>query len=144
MALQGMKDIFPDMDFEADMGFDLSDIDVMMLETGKGDDFGITKDMVSEAKKEAREKPGKGAETDEYFKAAKAEARQAAREENAAGHGSVDTIDYTLTIVFPNNHEKREFMRKIRKKPEEKFLKSTILLDIYNRAYDISILGGKD
>jgi len=144
-ALQGMKDIFPDIDFELDMGFDLSDIDVMMLETGKGaEDFGIVKDAVSEAKKEAKREAQKSAETDEYFKEAKVEARQAAREENAAGNGSVETIDYTLTIVFPNNHEKREFMRKIRKKESEKFLKSTILLDIYNRVYDISVFGGRD
>jgi len=143
-ALQGMKDIFPDMDFEADMGFDLSDIEVMALETGK-DDFGVTKDTVSEAKREAKKTAKQEPmEADEYFKAAKAEARRTAREENAAGNGDVGTIDYALTIVFPNNHEKREFMRKIRKPEKEKYLKSTILLDIYNQVYDISILGGRD
>jgi len=143
LALQGMKDIFPDMDFEADMGFDPSDIDVMMLETGD-EDFGVVKDMVSEARKEAKKEVQKEKETDEYFKAAKADARQTARQENAAGNGDVGTIDYTLTIVFPNNHEKREFMRKIRKPEKEKFLKSTILLDIYNHVHDISVLGGRD
>ena len=139
MALQGMRDMFPDMDFELDFGFDPSDIDVMMLETGE--DFGIVGDSVSEARKEAKREAGGDAD---HFKAAKAEARQTAREENAAGHGSVETIDYIVQIVFPNNHEKREFMRRIRKPEKEKFLKSTVLLDIYNRVHDISIFGGKD
>jgi len=143
MAPQGMKDVFPGIDFEADMGFDLSDIDVMMLDTGNGG-FGIVKDAVSEAKKEARKQALREKETGDYFKAAKAEARQTAREDNAAGKGGVDTIDYTLTIVFPNNHEKREFMRKIRKPEGEKFLKSTVLLDIYNRVHDLSIFGGRE
>jgi len=143
LALQGMKDIFPGIDFETDMGFDPSDIDVMMLDTGK-EDFGIIKDSVSEAKKEAKKEKQREKETGEYFKAAKAEARQAAREENAAGNGSIETMDYTVTIVFPNNHEKHNFMRKIRKPEKEKFLKSTILLDIYNHDYDISVFGGKD
>jgi len=83
--------------------------------------------------------------TADHFRQAKKETRENAKRDNQQGDSyNLAESDYVVQIVFPNNHEKREFMRKIRKKPEEKFLKSTVLLDIYNRVYDISVFGGDE
>ena len=129
-ALQDMKDIFPDMDFQTDMGFDESDINIMF---GKQEED--TKLMEEQSKAQEY--------TADHFRNAKRETRENAKRENQQGDSyNLAESDYVVQIVFPNNHEKREFMQKIRKKPEEKFLKSTVLLDIYNRVYDLSVFGG--
>jgi hypothetical protein len=133
-ALQNIKEMYPDMDYEADMGFDQSDIAVMLLETAK-EDFDLITDVVSEAKKEKKS---------EDYREAKKNQREAIKEAKAAGEADVTSIDYVIQIVFPNNHEKHEFMRKIRKPEKETYLKSSILLDIYNHVYDISVFGGKE
>jgi hypothetical protein len=129
----------------------LSDIEVMRLEKDAEEVYTLVKDPVSEAKRAAnREGSGgenPGAAEPEFsagdFREAKKQAREAAKAENEAGMGAVDTADYTLTVVFPNNQEKRDFMRKIRKDPKEKYVKSAILLDLYNRVYDISVFNNE-
>jgi len=131
-ALQDMKGIFPDLDFETDMGFDESDVRMMFGRQEEG-----TKLAEEQAKAEEY--------TADHFRQAKKETRENAKRDNQQGDSyNLAESDYVVQIVFPNNHEKREFMRKIRKKPEEKFLKSTVLLDIYNRVYDISVFGGNE
>jgi hypothetical protein len=135
MALQDIKEIFPEIDFEADMGFDQSDIDVMLLEKTQ-EDFNLISDVVSEAKKEEKN-------TENDYRDAKKRQRETIKEAKAAGEAGVTSIDYVIQIVFPNNHEKHEFMKKIRKPEKETYLKSSILLDIYNHIYDISVFGSK-
>ncbi|MCL2600766.1 MAG: hypothetical protein FWD88_06260 [Treponema sp.] len=131
-ALQDIKAIFPDIDFEHDMGFDESDINIL---------FG----RQEEDAKLAEEQAAAQEYTADHFREAKKETRENARRDNRQGDSyNLAESDYVVQIVFPNNHEKREFMRKIRKPENEKFLKSTVLLDIYNRVHDISIFGGKD
>jgi len=128
-ALQDMRGIFPDLDFEIDMGFDESDIRMM---------FGRQEDETKLAEEQAKAKEY----TADHFRQAKKETRENAKRDNQQGDSyNLADSDYVVQIVFPNNHEKREFMRKIRKPEGEKFLKSTVLLDIYNRVYDISIFG---
>jgi len=70
--------------------------------------------------------------------------QNAKRENRQGGSYNLAESDYVVQIVFPNNREKREFMRKIKKPEGEKFLKSTVLLDIYNQAYDLSVFGGNE
>jgi len=131
-ALQDMKGIFPDLDFETDMGFDESDVRMM---------FGRQEEETKLAEEQAKAEEY----TADHFRQAKKETRENAKRDNGQGDSyNLADSDYVVQIVFPNNHEKREFMRKIRKKPEEKFLKSTVLLDIYNRVYDISVFGGNE
>jgi hypothetical protein len=136
MLLQDIKQQYPEIDYVEDMGFDQSDIDVMLLDTAK-EEFDLVTDTISEAKKETKK-------AKEGYREAKKEARETAKAENDLGMGAVDTIDYVVCVTFPNNREKREFMRKIRKPEKEKYIKSSILLDIQNGVYDISVLGGKD
>jgi hypothetical protein len=119
-ALQDIKELYPDMDYEADMGFDQSDIDVMLLENAQ-DDFDLVSNTVSEAKKEA-----KNTETD--YREAKKRQRETIKEAKAAGEADVTSVDYVIQIVFPNNHEKHEFMKKIRKPEKDTYLKSSIYL----------------
>jgi len=131
-ALQDMKDIFPDMDFQTDMGFDESDINIMF---GKQE----TDTKLMDEQSKAQEY------TADHFRNAKRETRENAKRENQQGDSyNLAESDYVVQIVFPNNHEKREFMRKIKKPEGEKFLKSTVLLDIYNQVYDLSVFGGKE
>jgi len=131
-ALQDMKGMFPDLDFEIDMGFDESDIRMM---------FGRQEEETKLAEEQAKAQEY----TAGHFRQAKRETRENAKRDNQQGDSyNLAESDYVVQIVFPNNHEKREFMRKIRKPEGEKFLKSTVLLDIYNRVYDISVFGGDE
>jgi hypothetical protein len=130
-ALQDIKEIFPEIDFEADMGFDESDINILL---GKQQE----EQKLIEEQAQAEEF------TADTFREAKKKSREKAKAENHNGNSyNLAESDYVIQIVFPNNHEKHEFMKKIRKPEKEKYLKSSILLDIYNHVYDISVFGGK-
>ena len=127
-ALQDIKNIFPEISFEADLGFDESDINILF---GKQE----------EEQKILEEQAAAEALTADTFREAKKKIREKAKAENQEG-GSYNLADsdYVVQVVFPNNHEKHEFMRKIHKLEKELYLKSSIFLDIYNHVYDISIL----
>ena len=128
-ALQDIKGIFPEIDFQADMGFDESDINILF---GK-----------QEAEQKLIEQQAIADDfTADSFREAKKQSRQKAKKDNESGDSyNLAESDYVIQIVFPNNHEKHEFMRKIRKPEKETYLKSTVLLDIYNHVYDISVFG---
>jgi hypothetical protein len=112
-ALQDIGGIFPDIDFETDLGFDQSDIEVM---------FGRQEKI-----QEAVEEQEKAREfTAGTFREIKKKSRQKAAAENGEGKSyNLADSDYVIQIVFPNNHEKHDFMRKIHKDPKETYLKST-------------------
>lgn len=121
--LEEIHNIFPDLDFEADFAFDAADVDLILGE------------------KEKDQEDYKQEYTQDNFREAKKEAREKAKAENQDGNSyKLSDSDYQVTIVFPNNHEKRDFMSRIKKKPEEKFLKSTILYDIAQGVYNLSVL----
>jgi hypothetical protein len=126
-ALEDLHTVFPDIDFEADFGFDKADIDVMF-------DFDIKQEEKKFEQEKAREY------TVDAFREAKKNIRKKAKTENAAGGAyNLAESDYCVTVVFPNNHEKREFMKKIRKSEKETCVKSSVLMDIYNHVYNISV-----
>jgi hypothetical protein len=127
MALKDIGKIFPDIDFEVDMGFDLSDIEVMF---GKQE-----KEIEAQMEREKAEEY-----TADTFREAKKKSRQKAKAENEEG-GSYNLADsdYVIQIVFPSNHEKHAFMRKIHKPEKETMLKSTVLYDIASGKLDISV-----
>jgi hypothetical protein len=129
LLLQDIKGLFPDIDYELDMGFDESDINILF---GK-----------READEKLIEEQAAAEEfTPDTFREAKKQSREKAKGDNETGGTyNLAESDYVIQIVFPNNHEKREFLRKIRKDPKEKYLKSSILLDIYNHVHDISVFG---
>jgi hypothetical protein len=132
MALQDIGGLFPDIDFEADMGFDQSDIEVMF---GRQD-----KEIEAQLEREKAEEF-----TTDTFREVKKKSRQKAKAENADG-GSYNLADsdYVISIVFPNNHEKHAFMRKIHKPEKETMLKSTVLYDIASGKLDISVFARRE
>lgn len=128
-ALGSLKDIFPDLNFETDLGFDTSDIDIM---------FGKSFQPVE--KKEIEEKTAEFNKDD--FREMKREQRAKAKEENEEnGAYHLNDNDYAVTFVFPNNREKQKFMEKIHKPQKETHLKATILYDIYRQQYNLSDIG---
>jgi hypothetical protein len=131
-ALQDIKGIFPEIDFETDMGFDISDINIL---------FGR-----QEEEKKLNEEQTQASEfTADTFREAKKKSREKAKIENQNGNSyNLAESDYVIQIVFPNNHEKHEFMKKICKPEKETYLKSSVLLDIYNHVYNISVFGSKE
>jgi hypothetical protein len=130
-ALQDIKKIFPEIDFEGDMGFDESDINIL---------FGRQEEEQKLIDEQARAEEF----TPDTFREIKKKSREKAKAENQNGDSyNLDESDFVIQIVFPNNHEKHEFMKKIRKPEKETYLKSSVLLDIYNHVYDISVFSGK-
>lgn len=129
--LADIHDIFPDIDFVADLAFDESEVDFILgdsYQPKKTDEEKIFSEKVEESK------IGK-------IKELEKKSDQKERERIASGDSyEMSDIDYSLTFVFPNNHEKREFMKKINKKESEKYVKSTVLYDIFNKVYNLSCL----
>lgn len=131
-ALQDIKGMFPEIDFELDMGFDESDLNIL---------FGRQEEVENAIQEQANAEEF----TPDTFREAKKKSRQKAKEDNQNGDSyNLAESDYVIQIVFPNNRDKADFMKKIRKDPKEKFVKSSVLLDIYNHVYDISIFGGNE
>ena len=132
-ALQDLHALFPDIDYATDFGFDESEIDIMFSDAFKNEEMEAELfDPMKEAKKAGTEE----------FRQMKKGQREKAKEgldEPATVHELSD-LDYTLTVVFPNNREKADFMRKIRKDPKEKFIKSSIFYDISKGVYNLSSL----
>lgn len=128
-ALGSLKDIFPDLNFETDFGFDTSDIDIMF---GKG--------FQPQEKKEIEQKTAEFSKDD--FREMKREQRAKAKEQNEEnGAYHLNDNDYSVTFVFPNNREKQKFMERIHKPQKETHLKATILYDIYKQQYNLSDIG---
>jgi hypothetical protein len=132
LALKDIGEIFPDIDYEQDMGFDQADIEVMF---GNQD-----KELEAQLEREKAEEF-----TTDTFREAKKKSRQKAKAENEEG-GSYNLADsdYVIQVVFPNNHEKHAFMRKIHKPEKETMLKSTVLYDIASGKLDISVFAEKE
>ena len=132
-ALQDLHTLFPDIDYVSDFGFDESAIDIMLGDILKADEPETPLiDPVKEAKKPEAED----------FRQMKRDQREKARAGNDDPKDvhELSDLDYTLTVVFPNNREKADFMRKIRKDPKERFVKSTVLFDISKGVYSLSAI----
>lgn len=124
--LAGMKNIIPELDFEIDLGFDKSDINFM---------FANREDLFPEEEIEKEVKNDLEAiNVDmEKLKQQKSEYRKKVKEANEAGETyQVKNDDYFLTVVFQNNKDKHDFMKKIKKPVKERFVKASILYDIYD------------
>ena len=131
-ALQDIHGIFPDIDYVSDFGFDESEIEIMLGGMLKSEEAITTLiDPVKEAKK-------LGKEDFRQMKKEQREKRKQTDMENPQDAHELSGLDYTLTVVFPNNREKAEFMRKIKKDIKEKYIKSTVLYDISKGVYGIS------
>lgn len=128
--LEGLKDIIPELDYESDLGFDPSEISVMF-----GDSFLSAEPEAKEAEEESEP------ESPQEYRDIKKRARDQEREDNQSGVGDkakIENADFSVTFIFPNNHEKHKFMRAIRKPEHETYLKSSILVDLNRKVYDLS------
>jgi hypothetical protein len=124
-ALSSLKDIVPEIDYVADLGFDESDVSVLL-----GDDF--LSPVFDDDPQETV--------SVEHAREIKKKQRDNARDQtNEDGSYHAESADYTVTVVFPNNREKREFMRKVHKPETEKHIKHTVLIDIASGAIDILV-----
>ena len=131
-ALNDIIDLFPDIDFEADLGFDKLDLDWMFSES----DGEFTGNKTEQAKEDMKVLD-EVADID-TLKQAKRDFRDKVKAENENGETyQTQSDDYTLSFVFNNNAEKQDFMNRIKKKPTEKYLKSTVLFDIFEGKYKL-------
>lgn len=131
-----IKEAFPDIDFQEDLGFDKLDLDYIFA--GSEAFAEVAEIFTPPAAIETKNTLDKMRDADK-LKAAKREYREKAKESNQQGTSyQVLEDDYHVTFVFNNNTEKRDFMRRIRQKETEKFLKATILFDIFEQKYQLS------
>jgi len=141
--LAEIKMEYPEIDFEKDLGFERFDIDLIFAGTDLSEDvlnaFAPQEDIKSEIDR-MREI--------DRIKEAKKKGRDTASGDNAEGEShNLDKDDYMVTFVFPNNSEKRDFMRHIGERVEERHVRHTKLYDIQDgkiKAYGkVKAAGGK-
>lgn len=114
---------FPDFNFESDLGFEKFDLDLIFADTDLGND-------VFNEDTEVKDEFEKLREIDK-LKAAKKAHREAARNQNLSGDTNMlENDDYMVTVVFPNTQEKKAFMKLIKEKPNENYIKHTKIYDI--------------
>lgn len=147
--LAELKDNFPDVSFTDGFGFDESEINALFnfdedikIDVGNSEEANevvtSAKDFIN-ASKTARENIK--SERDDFYDTFKENRKQGM--ENSIKyqdeHGSPEMWrdDYTITIVCSSNSEKHEIMRKLNKKETEKYLKSSVLYDIYDHKYEL-------
>ena len=72
----------------------------------------------------------------EYKKQSRKKSRKKFKEQNENNNSEyVDEHDYYVTFVFNTNIEKRNFMKKIKKKLNEKYLRASVLYDVLRDEY---------
>ena len=121
--LAEIKIDFPEIDFDTDLGFDRYDIDLIFADTELEED-------IFQEQKPVKDEIEKMREID-AIKQAKKEHREKSKMENESGEShQIEKDDYMVTFVFPNNDEKWDFMRRIREKTSERYVKHTKLYDI--------------
>ncbi len=136
--LNDISEIFPDINFEADLGFDKIDLDWMFSESDGNVNFGGGKTEQAIDDKKTLQEAG----DIDTLKQAKRDYREKVKAQNDNGETyQTQSDDYTVSFVFNNNAEKHDFMQRIRKNPTEKYLKSSVLFEIAEGKY---ILNGPD
>lgn len=124
--LAEIKIDWPTIDFEKDLGFDKYDLDLIFADTKlEGDVF-----TAFEAQQEVKDEVEKLREIDKLKEAKRAHRAEATAADNEGETFEVEKDDYMVTFVFPNNSEKQDFLRHIKEKPNERYIKHTKLYDI--------------
>lgn len=137
-----LHEMFPDISFTDDFGFDPAEVSLMFgntddtsvsnvgMEMGGEDKIAVpmgdtaeTAEIMEQAKKF----------TDEDFRTArKKELQKVAEGSNTQGSVYLEKDDYTFTVVCISNDEKHKLMRLLHERESEKFIKSNKLYDIYD------------
>jgi hypothetical protein len=123
-----LHDIFPDISFTDDFGFDESEVSLMLND--KGDDIAAMMGDSPEVDTVVQE--AKQFKADDYHTNRKKELNKI--KDNAKTDGSIDLEkdDFMITIVCKNNEEKHAIMKLMHEKETEKYIKSFKLYDIYD------------
>ncbi len=117
---------FPDIDFDKDLGFDKYDLDMIFADTQlEGDVF-----TAFEQQAEVKTEVDRLREIDKLKEAKKKHRAEVTAADKEGGTHEVEGDDYMVTFVFPNNSEKWDFMRLIKEKTGERYVKHTKLYDI--------------
>lgn len=140
--LAELKDNFPDVSFTDGFGFDESEINALFnfdedikIDVGNSEEANevvtSAKDFIN-ASKTARENIKN--ERDDFYDNFR---ENSIKYQDEHGSPEVWRDDYTITIVCSSNSEKHEIMRKLNKKETEKYLKSSVLYDIYDHKCEL-------
>ncbi len=124
--LAEIKIEWPEIDFSKDLGFDKYDIDLIFADTELSGDVFAAFDQQQEVKSEVE----RLREIDRIKEAKKSHRHEATDADNEGETFEVENDDYMVTFVFPNNSEKLDFMKHIKEKPGERYIKHTKLYDI--------------
>jgi len=133
--LAELKMAFPDIDYQKDLGFDQVDLDVMF--SGMEEMSNIAGLFSSAAEPEEEDELERMKKADKYAEAKKKLRKGMAEAGENGDTYSVEHDDYSVTFVFNNNREKHEFMERIKKPQTERFLRSSVLFDLFDRKYDL-------
>lgn len=136
-----LHDMFPDISFTDDFGFDPAEVSLMFdtddlsvanvgAEMGGEDKVAVPMGDTPESQ-EILEQAKKF--TDEDFRTArKKELQKVAEGSNTQGSVYLEKDDYTFTVVCISNDEKHRLMKLFHERESEKFIKSNKLYDIYD------------
>jgi len=130
MKLEEIKDTFPDLNFTEDLGFD--DIDLAFMDYNDG---------VALAPQSQSEQQQKTTNELDKINADRKKYRQKVAKLDAENDGAqwTEYNDYSITFVFRNNKDKRDFLAKIGISETEKLLKYTVLYDLAKGKYKDAI-----
>lgn len=130
--LYNLKLDFPEIDFEKDLAFKEEELDLIFsdLSIEVQENYEEDGQQYSEYQQANMEK----------LKETKEKYKKRMEQENKDG-GTIYTRDddYSVTFIFRNNSEKKQFMRDVRQKQHEKFLKSEILFQINKGDFQLTI-----
>lgn len=115
---------FPEIDFEKDLKFDKFDLDIIFADSELEDD------IFQEEKEEIVDELDRLREIDRIKAAKKAHRDKAHAENKEGGSHQLEDDDYMVTVVFPNNSEKHDFMKHINEKADERYIRHTKIYDI--------------
>ena len=137
-----LHDMFPDISFTDDFGFDPAEVSLIL---GNTDDIGISSvnEVLSEndtiqtpmgnnAESEALKEDARKFTQEEYSRDLRNQLHAVKEHNNTNGSCLIFKDDYTFTIVCVSNEEKHKLMQLLHEKESEKFVKSSKLYDIYD------------
>ena len=148
--LGDIHDMFPDISFTEDLGFDESELSIMfdsdediqaiMGTSAEAEEIkNATKSFVDnkentdqQLKEELNLTQGPAKTAEEYRALRHATEANMKRDVDKNGSTEIERDDFCFTIVCANNTEKHELMRKLHEKENEKFVKASKLYDIYD------------
>lgn len=122
-----LHELFPDISFTDDFGFNESDVSLMFTDDDKLSSVMGDSDEASKIKDEAKKF------SDEDFRTNRKKELEKIRDgSNIDGSVAIEKDDFTFTVVCVSNDEKHHLMQLMHERPSETFIKSNKLYDIYD------------